>query len=318
MVPRFVGRLGAADYVTVANAALGFGATAAVLVDPGVAARLILLAAVADGLDGVIARRTGGTAVGPYLDALADVASFCVAPALFVFAVALDGWSGSGTGSVLGLGTGDVAVAAVALVPAAFVASGVVRLGLYTAHDPEEPVTVGVPTTLAATLLAAAYLAGVRDPRTLVVAAGAFAYLMVTRVRYPDLYARDALAMGGVQVLAVAAPAALSRLFPRALLGAALAYLLLAPRFYWRSVPDGGTHGGSDAGVAATPNDGSDGDGGETSPAADPGAERRNRDRPRDPGPDPEPEPDPDRDPDPDPDSDADRAAGRTAERKRS
>jgi CDP-diacylglycerol--serine O-phosphatidyltransferase len=236
MVPRFVGRLGVADYVTVANAALGFAAAAAVLVDPGMAARLILLAAVADGLDGVIARRTGGTAVGPYLDALADVASFCVAPALFAFAVALE-WAATPT-----------TTAVAAAVPALFVGSGIVRLGLYTAHDPEGPVTVGVPTTLAATLLAAAYLAGVREPRVLLAATGAFAYLMLTRVRYPDLYARDALAMGGVQALAVLVPGALAGLFPRALLGAALAYLLVAPRFYWRRVGTGSETGERAAG----------------------------------------------------------------------
>ena len=286
MVPRFVGRLGAADYVTVANAALGFAATAAALVDPGTAARLILLAAVADGLDGVIARRTGGTVVGPYLDALADVASFCVAPAVFVFAVAFE--------ARIGGETGGVAVAVAVLVPALFVASGVVRLGLYTAHDPEGPVTVGVPTTLAATLLAAAYLAGVVDARILLAVTGAFAYLMVTRVRYPDLYARDALAMGGVQVLAVAAPAALSRLFPRALLAAALTYLLLAPRFYWR--PGDGATGGAGG---DDPDGGASGVSDRDRPASDPGGGAPTG-------------------PDPDPDRDPDRTPRGTAERKRS
>ena len=55
MQPRFVGRLGVADAVTATNAALGFLATAAAVVDPGLAARLVLLAAIADGLDGVVA-----------------------------------------------------------------------------------------------------------------------------------------------------------------------------------------------------------------------------------------------------------------------
>jgi len=65
MQPRFVGRLGLADAVTVANAALGFLAAAAALVDVGLAARLILLGAMADALDGVVARYRGGMRTGP-------------------------------------------------------------------------------------------------------------------------------------------------------------------------------------------------------------------------------------------------------------
>ncbi|WP_254537762.1 protein sorting system archaetidylserine synthase [Halomarina litorea] len=241
MMPRFVGRLGPADAVTVANAALGFAAAAAVLVDPGLAARLVLLAAVADGLDGVLARETGGTEIGPYLDALADVASFCVAPALFVFAVAADAW-----------GAAPPAVVAAVAVPALFVAMGVVRLGMYTIHDPAGPVTVGVPTTLAATVLAALYLAGVTNPTVLLGLTGVFAYLMVTSVEYPDLYARDALVMGAVQVLAVAVPGVLGRAFPRILLAGALGYLVLGPRFYWRDVPTRSESGPADRSRAET------------------------------------------------------------------
>ncbi|MFC7155193.1 protein sorting system archaetidylserine synthase [Halomarina halobia] len=224
MRPRFVGRLGLADCVTVTNAALGFAAAAFVLVDAGTAARLVLLAAVADGLDGVLARAAGSTPVGEYLDSLADVASFGMAPALFVFGVAVEAW-----GTEL---TARFALATA--VPALFVAAAVVRLGLYTAYDVEAAATRGVQTTLAATVLAVLYLAGLRDPWALLGVTALLAALMVTRVPYPDLHARDAIAMGVVQVLAVAAPEALSRLFPKALLAAALAYLLLAPRFYWR------------------------------------------------------------------------------------
>ncbi|MFD1512246.1 protein sorting system archaetidylserine synthase [Halomarina rubra] len=243
MRPRFVGRFGIADAMTVVNAALGFTAAAAVLVDPGLAARLVLLAAVADGADGVLARRYGGTEFGEHLDSLADVASFSVAPALFVFAVAFEAW-GETTGTLVAGG-----------VAALFVAMGVVRLGLYTVHDPGGPVTVGVPTTLAATVLAAVYLAGYTNPTGLLGITAAFAYLMVVSVRYPDLYARDALAMGAVQALAVLAPTAFSRVFPRALLVAALAYMFLAPDFYWRDL-DATEESSANAGGTPTETDG--------------------------------------------------------------
>ncbi len=226
LAPRFLGRLGVADVVTVGNAALGFLAAIVATLDPWRGAQLILLAAVADGLDGLLARRYGGTPAGPYLDSLADVASFAVAPAVLLFVVARDGW---------GITTAEPSVqAAVALgVPALFVAVGVVRLGLYTAYDTADHHTYGVPTTLAATIVGAAVLAEVTDPIPLYLLAVVFCYLMVAPIRYPDLLARDALIMGVVHCLAVAIPGFGGGVFPVALLTLAVVYLFFGPRFYW-------------------------------------------------------------------------------------
>lgn len=222
MMPRFVGRLGLADGVTIANAVLGFAAVVAAPINPGLAARLILLAAVADGLDGVLARARGHTPVGDVLDSLADVVSFGVAPALLVFHL---------TGG--GQPTLTARFALPGLVSAAFLAMAVVRLGLYTTDDLDHAHTEGVQTTLAATLLATAVLAGVGGS-ILLVGSAVLAYLMVTRVAYPDLRARDALVMGVVQALAIGAPTAFGRLFPRTLFVAACCYLLFGPRLYRR------------------------------------------------------------------------------------
>lgn len=224
MGPRFVGRLGLADAVTTANAALGFVAVVAVTVDVALAARVVLLAAIADGLDGLVARHFGSTPAGEHLDSLADVASFSVAPAFVVVVVARDAWGFETTAGLAAVAVG-----------ALFVAAGVVRLGLYTAYDTGNDHTEGVQTTLAATLLAAGVLAGLDAPGLVVGSAAALTLLMVSTVEYPDLLPRDALAMGAVQAAAVAVPASFSRVFPKALLAWAVAYLLLAPRFYWRS-----------------------------------------------------------------------------------
>lgn len=224
MQPRFVGRLSAADVVTVTNAALGFGAVAAATVSPAMAARLILLGAIADGLDGVLARRYGSSAAGEFLDSLADVATFSVAPATLVFVVASAAW---------GIGW-DYRTAAMVTIPGLFVAVAVLRLGLYTAEDLGGTRTAGVQTTLAGTLLSAGYLAGVTAPVVLLGATAAFCYLMVAPVTYPDLLARDALVLGGLQALAVLFPDLEGGVFPRALLLAALAYLVLSPWLYWR------------------------------------------------------------------------------------
>jgi len=224
MGPRFVGRLGLADAVTAANAALGFVAVVAVTVDVSLAARVVLLAAIADGLDGLVAREFGSTPVGDHLDSLADVASFCVAPAFIAVTVGRDAWGAESTAGLAAVAVG-----------ALFVAAGVVRLGLYTAYDTGNDHTEGVQTTLAATLLAAGVLAGLDAPALVVGALGVLTLLMVSTVEYPDLLPRDALAMGAVQAGAVLAPTEFSRVFPKALLAWAVAYLLLSPRFYWRS-----------------------------------------------------------------------------------
>ncbi|WP_253738427.1 protein sorting system archaetidylserine synthase [Halohasta salina] len=232
MQPRFVGRLGLADAVTVANAALGFLAAAVALVDIDLAARLILLGAIADALDGVVARYRGGTPVGPYLDSLADVASFGVAPAILVVAVVVDQWMP--TADLTLLLADPVVLGAGFLVPAVFVAMAVTRLGMYTAYDTELAETEGVQTTLAATILAAAVLAGYTAPELLVPLVGILAALMVSTITYPDLHAQDALVMGIVQALAILLSGYYGRVFAFALLFLALAYLSLAPRFYWR------------------------------------------------------------------------------------
>jgi CDP-diacylglycerol--serine O-phosphatidyltransferase len=223
MKPRFVGRLGLADAVTVGNAGLGFLAAVAATVDATLAARLILLAAIADAIDGVVARKVGSTPAGPYLDSLADVASFGVAPALLVAVVVREAWGGAPVRVGVGLA-----------VAAGFVVMAVVRLGLYTAYDTDASETKGVQTTLAATLVAASVLAGFAAPTTLVALTFVLAALMVTTITYPDLHAQDALVMGVVQFAAIVAPGWYGRGFAFALLFLALGYLVLGPVFYWR------------------------------------------------------------------------------------
>ena len=231
MKPRFVGRLGLADAVTISNAALGFVAAVAATVDVELAARILLLAAIADALDGVVARRRGGTTVGPYLDSLADVASFGVGPALLVAMAVAETW---------GLGTprGIVAIVGSAL----FVATAVTRLGLYTAYDSGSAETEGVQTTLAATILGATVLAGFTSPIVLVPLVYLLAALMLAPITYPDLHAQDALVMGVVQAAAILLAGRMGeRLvgsigegFAFGLLFLSLSYLFLGPRFYWR------------------------------------------------------------------------------------
>lgn len=242
-------RLGVADVLSLANATLGVVAMlAAFSVDPGILARLILLAAVADGLDGIVARRYGGSAVGPFLDSLADVVSFGTAPAVFVFAIARDAWD-------LGAAP-ELAVVAVA-VPAVFVVFSLVRTALYTVHVGEGERRPGIQNTLASSILAAGYLAGVTAAPVVLGATVMLALAMVAPVPYPKLAARDALLMGAVQVGAIARPTLFERVLPRALLVAALAYLVLAPRYYWGESGSKGNEGESPSRDTTEPASGS-------------------------------------------------------------
>lgn len=225
-------RLGAADAMTLLNATLGvFAMVVAVTVGPAMAARLVLLAAVADGLDGIIARTRGGTAVGPYLDSMADIVSFGTAPALVVWAATeatVAGWLPADLPAPELLGA-----LAATLVPAVVVVLSLVRTALYTVYVGEGENRPGIQNTLAASILAAGYLAGVTNVAVLLAGALILSVLMVAPVPYPKLAARDALGMGVVQVAAIVAPTALQRVFPRVLFVAALAYMTLAPWYYW-------------------------------------------------------------------------------------
>jgi len=225
-------RLAVADVVTLLNAGLGVVAmVAAVTESPALAARLILLAAVADGLDGLVARHLGSSEVGLTLDSMADIVSFGTAPAVLLFAIAHRAWEP--------LSSAPALYAAAVLVPTLFAVLALLRAALYTVYYGEETTRPGVQNTLAASVLAVGYLAvgAMLDPDATAAAAlaagAALAVLMLAPLPYPKLLDRDALAMGVVQMGAVLFPAVISRAFPRALLLAATAYLLLAPRFYW-------------------------------------------------------------------------------------
>lgn len=81
------------DLVSLTNLTLGiFSIFLLVIGDTGfqpvlsIAASLLLLAAVADGVDGWLARRTQGGPLGEHIDSLADAVSFGVGPAVLVLA----------------------------------------------------------------------------------------------------------------------------------------------------------------------------------------------------------------------------------------
>jgi len=223
-------RLGVADLVTLFNAVIGLAGAVIALSDPSLAARLVLLAAISDAIDGIVARRFGGTTVGPLLDSVADVVSFGATPALFVYGAAAAEWGWLADGP-LAAPPGEAAAALGA--GSLFVVMSILRTALYSEFVGPDENRPGIQNTLAATIVVTAYLAGLTSVPALLVLSAVLSLAMVAPVAYPKLLARDAAALGVVQAVAILAPAARSRVFPRTLLVAALAYMTLAPRFYW-------------------------------------------------------------------------------------
>jgi len=75
-----------ADIVSLLNALFGFFALLMLFSKEfNIAFSLIFLALLADGLDGVIARRINKGKMGEYLEAMADMISLSIAPILFVY-----------------------------------------------------------------------------------------------------------------------------------------------------------------------------------------------------------------------------------------
>ncbi len=163
--------LSLADLMTVVNLLLGFSAAIALLggsVETG--ALLVLLAALADGADGLLAKKEHSL-FGEALDSLADMVSFGVAPALLLY-IALAPWPPAGPA----LGGG-------------FLACGALRLARFHLRGPSRESFQGLPITaggLAASLLLLAMPVGI--PAWAPAPWGALlAYLMVSNLRYPKL-----------------------------------------------------------------------------------------------------------------------------------
>lgn len=232
--PHPVRQLELPDGVTLVNVVFGFiaivtvstvGAGTAGPSALGLAARCILLGAIADGLDGVLARRGTSSAVGALLDSLADIVSFGVAPALFVYTVARAEW---GWASIT---APTPQFALTVLITTVFVVMALVRTTVYMVYDSEE-FRAGVPNTLAATILALTYLSGFDSAALLLAESAILSYLMIAQIPYPGLRARDAFGMGTVQAVVIIVPGPSGRWLARVLLVAALAYLVLGPISY--------------------------------------------------------------------------------------
>ena len=134
-----------------------------------IAAIMIILGMVLDGMDGRLARRLDATSpFGKELDSLADLVSFGVAPAILVYAIKMK------TFGIFGL-----------VVCVVFALCGAIRLAKFNVLN-ISTYFVGVPITAAGSLVALTVLVGNRlPPAAYPIIMVVLSYLMVSNIKVP-------------------------------------------------------------------------------------------------------------------------------------
>jgi CDP-diacylglycerol--serine O-phosphatidyltransferase len=190
------------------------------------AAQVLLVAALLDALDGRVARRRGGgSELGMELDSLADIVSFGVAPALFIYRAGLV------VGGLLGM-----------FAVSSLVVAGIIRLARFNIVKKGE-YFMGLPIPAQALFLITYHLSDyVLPPEVFTVIVVALSLLMVSTLKYPSFKSRHAI---GIQA-AVLGPFTLALLAWEALtsgllvldalaLPPLLVYVALGPLAHWVS-----------------------------------------------------------------------------------
>ncbi len=159
-----------ADILTFLNISLGFAAMIFILKDNvDMAARLILMAIVADGFDGYFARKSKTESeFGMNFDSLSDCISFGVAPALLLYSYLPSWW--------------------VIFVSVLYTSAGVLRLARYNVsfREMEEGTFIGMPIPIGALLMVLAVAGDL--PEVLLLGAALFiSYLMVCSINFSKM-----------------------------------------------------------------------------------------------------------------------------------
>ncbi len=193
------------------------------------ASRFILLAFIADGLDGWMARlKDKSTDFGLNLDSLSDCISFGVAPALLIW------------GSNLAPQNLAVMIASIALI-----LCGVLRLARFNvlAGKTGGRIFVGLPIPTIGLLFATLWLSKINIPGILVVIlAYLTALLMISTIPYPNFkvlinYPRGMLMgflVGFALLMTIILPEKGQFFFPKFLLAAILLYVCVSPFYQWK------------------------------------------------------------------------------------
>jgi len=201
MVFKWVKKISAADLVTLSNGMLGFLAITFILdgseYDILIARILLLVAIMLDGLDGAVARYFGSKhEFGRHLDSIADTMSFCLAPAMFVYALYYNP-NYSSLENVWNL--------SVLITSGIVFIAGIIRLARFVESGHELRYFSGCPTPATAFVLIT--MSFFLPPVWIFIPAVLFiSFLMLSEVKYPKIRGATAFAMVPAGLVAAIVP----------------------------------------------------------------------------------------------------------------
>lgn len=209
--------LSLADVITMVNAVFGFLAIVLTVSDQfTLVASLILLGLLADGLDGIIARRVGNGRMGQFLETIADATSLVVAPLFLVYKTHYD--------VVIVQTSLQLAFGVVLMV--SFICS-VLRLSSFPTLK-EQRFFVGLPTSANAIFLIIVSFLTV-DLWYILPFMVVFAYLMVSPIRYPKNNLNSDLVAAGFIIGAILLYFLRTDIAPLLLLIGLILYVIIGP-----------------------------------------------------------------------------------------
>jgi CDP-diacylglycerol--serine O-phosphatidyltransferase len=156
--------------------------------DVQTAAACLVACVILDGLDGMLARRLGVCSpFGAQMDSLTDMCAFGIAAPVVLYASLAPEWSsGGGSGVVFPVGGGPAAGAAIACALVAGCAA--IRLARFNISPKDQRFFTGVPTTLAAAVLAVTVLIDLPlPPSVLLLGVAVLALAMISSFPYANL-----------------------------------------------------------------------------------------------------------------------------------
>ncbi len=215
--------LSIADVVTLTNVIFGFMAIImAFLHDMRFSFSFILLALLADGLDGIVARRTRKGELGEYFEAMADMTSLGIAPAFFVYVTYQDAVSCCIYRHII--------LVAVLIV---FLSMSVIRLASFHIMKDKNSF-VGMPASASTIIILTLSFFGIEFLYVLPVII-IISIVMVTNVRFP----KPGLKMDALAAILIILALILGRnyndLAPLILLSMIVVYIIAGPIYLWKT-----------------------------------------------------------------------------------
>ncbi|MCS4541039.1 MAG: CDP-diacylglycerol--serine O-phosphatidyltransferase [Euryarchaeota archaeon] len=209
------------DLFSITNALFGSLAIFAALVrDLSLSARLIILAAFADGMDGLVARKKGASEFGKNLDSLADTISFGVCPAILVFQ----------TNTIFPEVVSGLSASLIVI-------CGILRLARFNILSEEISMKmfVGLPIPAAAMFIISLFLALPAEwtGKIIALVALTLALLMVSSIKYPKYTGKKLrpllIMIGLIAIVVVTKPNIFMGIFTKLFLVGAFCYVVFSP-----------------------------------------------------------------------------------------